>query len=1317
MEQVIAWLCENKEWFFSGAGLTIIWVIWLVMRCLCGKKHQSSKQAIKSGDHSVNIQAGEDITIGRLKVGDINIFNDNTPTHLVDREIEREVDKIKKSRFFDRNNGVELSINLGNRLSNGDLSGGSLAVKGPALAWCARVLSVSQDNTEQANKFLEQARVCGNHEETKIAEAFIRSAAEDKAAALQLLANIDSDASRSASFIIVRHKDGAKGAIEWMNNAGYITENLEPDGKGSLLICQLELGQWDEAMHTVNKLSETDFEISPILHYIAGMAKLLSVVHENYRHIVLTQVPFEAKDFPLASDVNAMATRNSAHEHFINGEIAARQLACLHSARACDEYALWLELRDPDQHEYGIYRLECKFNNSNDRLRYVHYALQYGFEVNVQKIEQEIQQEIARNGGITLDAAIARFALAFTQNSPEDIADYIARHQNQLANYIDPKLMLFRRVEMLTRAGLIGQARELCEQAVDEGITDQERDNLLRIISNAQGTDSIESIILQYESSKNLDDLINLFAKLEEHKHWDDMCKYGKILFEKTGELRYAERLVSAFTITHRSMELVNFLNDNASLLQQSDYIQIYYTWGLYNNGAILKSFAELEKCNANVEAQSYLFLKVNLGIAMGDWASLTSYIAAEYQNRANRKPYDLMRTAQLALYLGSDLTREFIFEAVAKAKDDPNILSGAYYTAANAGWEDEPEVSQWIEKAVALSNDNGPLQRVSLKDILDMKPDWESPESKTCRMLEQNQIPISLAARSTNRTLISLMVFPALTNINEVDPRKRGLIPAYSGKRGILEMDNHGKSMGFDVTTLLTLSFLGILDKTLDAFNTVWIPHSTLGWLFEEQHKATFHQPSRITYAKDLQSFLSTGVLEKFVSTAVASSDLSAQVGNNLAEMIAEAEKIRPDDDTQHIIVRPGPVNLVSSLMDEIVDLSSHGSVLSSCLSIVEKLNQKGIIASEEKTRAKNYLLRHEEPWPDQPEILDGATLYLDSLAVTYFQHLGFLDKLKKSGFKVFISQSEVSEANALISYESISGAVKNIIENIRDSLRHRIESGRVKMGHRKDFDEDKGQLIPGDPLIDIFALVNKCDAIIIDDRFFNQKRNIDIDGLEAPVFSTLDLLDALTSANVISENECLEYRTKLRRAGYFFIPVSEAELERHIKAATIADGRLVETTELKAIRESILHVRMRDWLQLPDEAPWLVSIFNVFTYVLKNLWKDKGDLNKAEICSDWLYRQIDFRGWVHNFIPEHADDIARVRRAEHIVQFLSPPMNVERCIVEAYWNWLEDRVLLPLNEQFPEVYNQLVDRYRNHIVGIIETPLPKIGEIDEHS
>ena len=70
--------------------------------------------------------------------------------------------------------------------------------------------------------------------------------------------------------------------------------------------------------------------------------------------------------------------------------------------------------------------------------------------------------------------------------------------------------------------------------------------------------------------------------------------------------------------------------------------------------------------------------------------------------------------------------------------------------------------------------------------------------------------------------------------------------ISAYSGKRQSTLWDTR-RSVGMDLTALFTLSFLNLLDKTLDAFEVVYVPHSTLGWMFEEKQKTAFHQPSRI--------------------------------------------------------------------------------------------------------------------------------------------------------------------------------------------------------------------------------------------------------------------------------------------------------------------------------------------------------------------------------------------------------------------------------------------------------------------------------------
>lgn len=572
---------------------------------------------------------------------------------------------------------------------------------------------------------------------------------------------------------------------------------------------------------------------------------------------------------------------------------------------------------------------------------------------------------------------------------------------------------------------------------------------------------------------------------------------------------------------------------------------------------------------------------------------------------------------------------------------------------------------------------------------------------------MDSPKIPIFLAAQSLNRTLIDLTIFPALENLSEADPRRRSAIPAYSGKRVPLELDIRGKAVALDATALLTLSFLKILDHALDALEIVYICHSTLGWLFEERQKATFHQPSRITSAHMIRDMLATEILEKFNPSTVASSELSAQVGDELAVLIAEAEKVREGDDTQHIVVRSAPVHRLSSLMEEEADLSAHATVLSSCLAVVEKLRQKGVITANEEKRARAYFLLREKPWPNQPEISDSAVLYLDDLAISSLLHLGLLGKLKPAGLTAVASPREISEADALISYERISGEVKDAIERIRASLNSRIESGHVKVSARHNFDALEEKSIPEHPTLGIIALASHCDAAIVDDRLVNQHKDIDKGGTLAPILTTLDLLDALVAADVISDDDRLEYRTRLRQAGYFFFPLGDDELGRCLKESAVSDQRVVETAELKAMRESVLRVRMSDWLQLPEEAPWLDRTLKAFVRVLRNLWVDGADIAEVRARSNWLADQIDVRGWGHSFVPDNADDIVRIGRAAHILLLLMPPVYVQQSTSDAYWNWMEERVLTPIQEQFPEVYEWLVEWHRSHVAEMADAEL----------
>jgi hypothetical protein len=158
-------------------------------------------------------------------------------------------------------------------------------------------------------------------------------------------------------------------------------------------------------------------------------------------------------------------------------------------------------LKDPETSDNGRQQLEMKLRDPKSALRLVPIGLEFGLNLNLAMVEQEIERQIVLNGGITHDAAVARFALAFMQNTPEDVANHIAQHYDDLSKYLDKKSMRFLQIEMLSRAGLPEKANECLNLLLEEGLAEAEEAPLRRIIAEAEGTDPVEIRKVQFKQS------------------------------------------------------------------------------------------------------------------------------------------------------------------------------------------------------------------------------------------------------------------------------------------------------------------------------------------------------------------------------------------------------------------------------------------------------------------------------------------------------------------------------------------------------------------------------------------------------------------------------------------------------------------------------------------------------------------------------------------------------------------------------------------------------------------------------------------------
>ena len=300
---------------------------------------------------------------------------------------------------------------------------------------------------------------------------------------------------------------------------------------------------------------------------------------------------------------------------------------------------------------------------------------------------------------------------------------------------------------------------------------------------------------------------------------------------------------------------------------------------------------------------------------------------------------------------------------------------------------------SNGLNRQAALSDSNGPVQHVPLKELVDRHPDWQRRETEAWEQLNAGLVPMFQCARMLNRSLVEISMLPALANMETIDPRRRMLVYNYSGAREV--SSRLPQSIAIDPTALVTAGMLGLLDRMVSAVKKVVVPHSTLGWLFEERQRIRFHQPTKIENAREIGHLLDSGVLKQVQPTASINEELTAEVGEELGKLFAEAEAEWGSDRRPRRVVRSAPIHRAGSLMEEEADLGPHRTYVCGCLDVIDALVQRGRLTRAEEHRARTYLSLHERPWSGISVVGPGSVLYMDSLALSYFQHLRLLPKV----------------------------------------------------------------------------------------------------------------------------------------------------------------------------------------------------------------------------------------------------------------------------------------------------------------------------------
>ena len=373
------------------------------------------------------------------------------------------------------------------------------------------------------------------------------------------------------------------------------------------------------------------------------------------------------------------------------------------------------------------------------------------------------------------------------------------------------------------------------------------------------------------------------------------------------------------------------------------------------------------------------------------------------------------------------------------------------------------------------------------------------------------------------------------------------------------------------------------------------------------------------------------------------------------MAAFLTEAVQ-RDGGTAQRLVVRCFPVYRTATLMKERADLGDYSSVLTSCQALVDKLRALGHLTASEVDRAQQYLRLHEEPWPGQPAVAAGADLYLEELSIGHLLHLGLLEKLSAAGFTMFVSEAQVAEAASFLSYEATTTSIVGILDSMRSTLHFGLETGKVRLGPQGEVGRTSENPLAGHPGLGMAQLVGTCAAIVVDDRYFNGRAAMRVGDDDAKLFTTLDVLDLLAASGAWSQGRRAECVTRLRRAGYCFVPIGREELFDGLRQSAVENDAVVETAELRAIRESLATGRMVTFLQLPLEGFWFDHTLRTLLEVLRDVWTDTEQVQRTRALSNWLVREMDVRRWAHCF-GGGARELATAGWAGQLARLAFPP------------------------------------------------------------
>ena len=1223
-------------------------------------------------------------------------------------EAQTELSRLLWLRVIDQGGSRRNIQTLLNRTRNGNLSATSTHTKATILYWAVRLCAAEPDTLGTAQQLREELTEIDSDNTLFILDALLAEANGRIDEALALVRDHDDPDSRSVVFGILARSRGEQAALDWsdQHDARDNPHFLTGVGWIQWAFAMTTVAKWEDACQHLATV-DTLWSDIPVLAFVEGTINCAMLLPREHRGTALGQIP-------LYMGVGTSHGSQATHHH-------ARATVCFdyfssvlpdsvdqHLTKSIADWRLWLRLLDPNTTKAKAVRSEIqqRMDDGSTAVELMLFATLFDIQFDTQPVSGYLAHR-RRFGGLSIEELLAEGLLFLRSMNHREYSAYLEQHRDRLCEVLQPGYLTTMQIDALVNDGQTKRARTLISTyASDLRDVDVRRLNLL--IETREGADPRAPLESLYLGSDSLVDLRNLVSYVQSVNDRNALRPLVFELFNRERTIDNALHIVRCLVDPSNSDHepLIEFLETNADLVTESSELKSAKAWALFRAGQLQDAKAindDLLSCRTD---QDDVHLDINIAVASGHWERVVAAIDREWPRRQSYDAAALMGWAYLSgqQERQPDRALQLASLAAGKAPDDPHILTAAYGLYFKLGRDSEAN-PKWLERAFELSStEDGPLWRVRPKDAInEWFPKRRNVLQEVGRQWLRGELPVSIAAAISNISLSHIYLHSPDRNAVALDGRQRVILPTIAGGRAQVELQT-GQTIGLDVTSVMILSHLDLLKQTIDSFHHVKLAPDILECLFQELYDTRFHQPSRIVWAKEVLRLTDAEQLTVVRHSTHLQHALIDEVGPELATLLSIATR------DKGVVVCSQPIYRPDSLMERVANTSDYDRLILSTTDICTLLHAEGKLDTEEYRRAIVFLTKQGQTTRPNVtrESLDGP-VYVESVALSYLHSAGVLHSVAATGLNLHVHPQVLSDTQALISAADTGHGLGTKLDDIRTLLRDAVDSGTATfLSRTADRDERiRNGGIRFQTTASLLAGSAACDAICIDDRAINRQPNIENVGRPpTSIVCVLDVLRHLVSCDGLKDRT--DYwiaRHKLRRGGFALIDVETDELVHWLRVTRVVDGQVMETAELRTLRQTITRIDSLNLLSHEETMAHSIHHSRACRTALECLWGDSSvAVERVAALSSWVWRNL-MVGAVLG-LEESAGENRR-NRAGHLLSLrlghlLLPTTVLTQERRSQFIDWLDQVALEPLRPANTELLESALESNWQAIVAL---------------